>query len=90
MNVTSWWKTLRDGAGRRRRDTCLRPVFRPLLEMLEVRRLPSVQAVSLAMPPSASATPDGASSQPAVSADGRFVAFVSNGQNLTTLQPALT
>jgi hypothetical protein len=58
--------------------------------MLEVRRLPSVQAVALAMPPSASAKPDGANSQPAVSADGRFVAFVSSGLDLTTLQPALT
>ncbi len=59
--------------------------FRPRLEALEDRSLPSVQAVSVAsalVPPADSGAAP--SDSPSVSADGRYVAFESDAPNLVS------
>jgi hypothetical protein len=57
------------------------------VEPLEDRALPSVTALSLAYPPGGpSLTANGDSFAPSMSADGRFIAFVSQGTNLVAGQ----
>src|SRR5262249_57821660 len=66
--------------GRPRSGIRGRAQFRPWLEALEDRTLPSLQAVSVSfLPPDSGAGP---SDSPAVSADGRYVAFASDAPNL--------
>ena len=64
--------------------------FRPVVERLETRALPSVQLISQALPGGPSVTPNGASSDASVSAaDGRYVVFASGtGSNLVPGQTA--
>src|SRR5260370_32342791 len=65
-----------------------RVVFRPAIERLETRALPSVQAVSVADPSFIPDTGNGTSTAFAssVSQDGRFVVFSSEASNLVSGQ----
>jgi len=66
--------------GRPRSGIRGRAQFRPWLEALEDRTLPSLQAVSVtSLPPDSGAA---ASDSPSISADGRYVAFASDAPNL--------
>ena len=86
MKLQWWRRRPPHGAGPRMLKQEGRSRFRPVVERLESRALPSVQLVSQALPGGSSATPNGASSEASVSADGRFVAFQSAGTNLVAGQ----
>src|SRR5438105_5679212 len=61
-------------------------VFRPVVEQLECRQLPStVVPISLANG-GPSVTPNGDSIDPRVSADGRFIGFTSHATNIIPSQ----
>src|SRR5437667_2692148 len=80
--LRKWVRTNKREDWRQSRANVFRPVFRPVVEQLECRQLPStVFPISLANG-GPSVTPNGDSFAESVSADGRYVAFQSNATNI--------